>query len=89
MNRGGRPPNPFQARWFSLMLASSPSSGYMSPEAAAYALAGDRENALKYLERACEGADEELILAIRLPAFDSIRSEPRYKEIVRKIGVPE
>jgi DNA-binding phage protein len=61
----------------------------MSAEAAAYALAGDRENALKYLERAYEEADEELILAIRLPAFDSIRSEPRYKEIVRKIGVSE
>jgi eukaryotic-like serine/threonine-protein kinase len=75
--------------YLALTLASSPSSDYMSPEAAAYALAGDRENALKYLERAYEGADEELILAIRLPAFDSIRSEPRYKEIVRKIGVPE
>ncbi len=75
--------------YLALTLASSPSSDYMSPEAAAYALAGDRENALKYLERAFEGADEELILAIRLPAFDSIRSEPRYKEIVRKIGVPE
>jgi Flp pilus assembly protein TadD len=58
-------------------------------EAAAYALAGDRENALKYLERAYEGADEELILAIRLPSFDSLRSDPRYKDIARKVGVPE
>ena len=75
--------------YLALMLAATPPSEYMSTEAAAYALAGDRENALKYLERAYEGADEELILAIRLPAFDSLRSDPRYKEVVRKIGLPE
>ena len=74
--------------YLALMLAATPPSEYMSTEAAAYALAGDRENALKYLERAYEGADEELILAIRLPAFDSLRSDPRYKEVVRKIGLP-
>jgi eukaryotic-like serine/threonine-protein kinase len=75
--------------YLALTLATSPSSDYMSMEAAAYALAGDRENALKYLERAYEGADEELILAIRLPSFDSLRSDPRYKDIARKVGVPE
>ena len=75
--------------YVALTLAATPPSEYMSTEAAAYALAGDRENALKYLERAYEGADEELLLAIRLPAFDSLRSDPRYKDVVRKVGLPE
>ena len=62
---------------------------WFSAIAVAYGYANDRENALAYLEKAYSLADEEILLSIRLPAFDFIRSDPRYAEVMRRMGLPE
>jgi eukaryotic-like serine/threonine-protein kinase len=70
-------------------LASSVKDEPMSGVAVAYGYAKDRENTLKYLEKAYSQADEELLLSVRLPAFDFIRSDPRYADLMRRMGLPE
>jgi eukaryotic-like serine/threonine-protein kinase len=57
--------------------------------AVAYAASGNHAKALDYLEQAYAEGNDELILAIRYPALDSLRSEPRYKDLVRRMGLPE
>jgi eukaryotic-like serine/threonine-protein kinase len=57
--------------------------------AVGFALAGDRNKAFEFLEKALAEEDDELIFAIRYPAFDSIRSDPRYADLMRRLGLPE
>jgi len=57
--------------------------------AAAYAAAGDREKTFEYLERAYAEQDTELLCSIRFPAFDPMRSDPRFKEMMRRLGLPD
>ena len=91
-------PGPFStdARGYSrLMLAvvlrdvakDNASGQAMSDVAAAFALAGDRDKTFEYLEKAYAGKDSDLI--IRFPAFDAIRSDPRYADLMRRLGLPE
>ena len=56
--------------------------------ALAYALAGDRDKAFEYLEQAYSQEDSELMAIIRLPGFDSLHSDPRWAELMKKIGLP-
>jgi serine/threonine protein kinase/TolB-like protein/tetratricopeptide (TPR) repeat protein len=73
--------------YIAVTLASKEDS--MSGVAVAYACAGDREKTLEYLEKAYSQADEELLLSIRMPGFDFIRGDPRYADLMRRIGLPE
>jgi Tfp pilus assembly protein PilF len=56
--------------------------------AVAYAAAGDRNKAFEYLERAYAEDDDELLAVIRWPCFDSLHSDPRWAELLKKIGLP-
>jgi hypothetical protein len=56
--------------------------------ALAYAVAGDREKAFEYLERAYSEDDDELLAVIRFPGFDSLQSDPRWANLLKKIGLP-
>jgi eukaryotic-like serine/threonine-protein kinase len=56
--------------------------------ALAYALAGDRDKAFEYLERAYSEEDSELMAVIRFPGFDSLHSDPRWAELLGKLGLP-
>jgi tetratricopeptide (TPR) repeat protein len=56
--------------------------------AAAYALAGDRDQAFHYLDSAYEQRDDELFAVIRFPAFDSLKSDPRWAALLHKVGLP-
>jgi serine/threonine protein kinase/tetratricopeptide (TPR) repeat protein len=55
----------------------------------AAALAGDRDLAFKYLEQSFADGDNELLIAIREPALDPLRSDPRFKDLMRRLGLPE
>jgi serine/threonine protein kinase/Tfp pilus assembly protein PilF len=57
--------------------------------AVASVLAGDRNQAFEYLEKAYSDGDSELLFVIRYPAFDLIRSDPRFKDLMRRLGLPE
>jgi len=57
--------------------------------AVSYALAGDRDKAFEYLEKAYAEQDSELMACIRFPAFDLLRSDARFKDLMRRLGLPE
>jgi serine/threonine protein kinase/tetratricopeptide (TPR) repeat protein len=60
-----------------------------SAVAVAAALAGDRDQAFEYLEKAYSDGDSELLFVIRFPAMDTLRSDPRFKDLMRRLGLPE
>jgi len=57
--------------------------------AGAAALAGNREQAFEYLEKAYSDGDSELLFFIREPALDSLRPDPRFKDLMSRLGLPE
>jgi predicted Zn-dependent protease len=57
--------------------------------AASASITGDRNKAFDYLERAYANREIELVLCIRYPTFDPIRSDPRYADLMRRMGLPE
>jgi TolB-like protein/Tfp pilus assembly protein PilF len=59
---------------------------YAAQEALIYASVGDRDQALAFLEKAYD--DRFDALALRSPAFDPLRSDPRFRDLRRRIGLP-
>jgi hypothetical protein len=57
--------------------------------ALALSVTGDRNRALDYLERAVSAQEIEVVLCLRYPSFDPIRSDPRYKALVARLGLAE
>jgi eukaryotic-like serine/threonine-protein kinase len=53
-----------------------------------YALAGDRNKAFEYLDKAYAEQDSEIMACIRFPAFDSLHSDPRWAAFMSKLGLP-
>ena len=64
---------------------------YVSPWLVAiiYAELGDREKAFLWLEKAYQGREHDLAFARVWPMFDGLRSDPRYQELIRRVGLPE
>jgi tetratricopeptide (TPR) repeat protein len=63
---------------------------YVSPFniALIYGGLGDNRQALDWLEMAYKEHAPSLNLLKLSPAFDSLRSEPRFTELVKRIGLP-
>ena len=61
-------------------------SGYSI--ALVYTALGDRDNAFIWLEKSYEKKTQNLIWLKSDPEFDPLRSDPRYKELTDKIGLP-
>jgi serine/threonine protein kinase/tetratricopeptide (TPR) repeat protein len=57
--------------------------------ALALSVTGERNRALDYLEKALSNQEIEVVLCIRYPSFDPIRSDPRYQAVVGRLGLPE
>jgi serine/threonine protein kinase/tetratricopeptide (TPR) repeat protein len=62
---------------------------YVSPWglASIYARLGDTERALEWLERAFDEHDSTLVWLKVHPRFDGLRDQPRFLEILKKIGL--
>jgi tetratricopeptide (TPR) repeat protein len=62
---------------------------YVSPVnfAKLYLGLGDRERVLEWLEKACEERAVKLPWFLCDPVLDSFREEPRFKEVIRRVGV--
>jgi eukaryotic-like serine/threonine-protein kinase len=54
----------------------------------AYALAGNRDKAFDYLEKAVADQDDEITAVIRFPAFDHLKSDPRWPALLHKLNLP-
>ena len=52
-----------------------------------YAAAGDIDLAFEWLEKAYERRIPQLPHIMGYPDFDSIRSDPRYEDLLRRIGI--
>jgi len=56
--------------------------------AAGYAELGDRERAFACLEKAYQEHDPWLPMDMAAPRFDPLRSDPRFQNLLRRIGLP-
>jgi serine/threonine protein kinase/tetratricopeptide (TPR) repeat protein len=70
-------------------LKASSNERYVCPHHVAqiYAIAGDKEQAFECLEQACREHHPELIDLKVEPAFDPLRSDPRYADLLQRVGL--
>jgi TolB-like protein/DNA-binding winged helix-turn-helix (wHTH) protein len=54
-----------------------------------YVYLDDKEQALNWLRKAYEERDGELVFLARDAAWDPLRSDPRFREVVRRVGLPQ
>jgi hypothetical protein len=52
-----------------------------------YAALGDQEAAFEWLDRALDQHSNSCLLLAIDPAFEAFRSDPRFQEATRKIGI--
>jgi TolB-like protein/DNA-binding winged helix-turn-helix (wHTH) protein/tetratricopeptide (TPR) repeat protein len=78
------------AEWMLNHAKSENVKGYVSPLALAlaYAQTENRDETLKYLEQAYAEHSSKLVFLQNNPIFDFLRSEPRYRALVTKMGLP-
>ena len=57
--------------------------------AGVYAQLGDKDNAFLWLERAYENRDFFLTFVKVDPQMDPLRSDPRFKDLLTRIGLPQ
>jgi tetratricopeptide (TPR) repeat protein len=72
-----------------LKLALDPRMGTPTLVAVVYALMGNRDKAFEYLEKAYTEQDTELMACIRFAAFDGLRSDARFKDLMRRMALPD
>ncbi len=72
-------------------LAARSKFTYVQPMKIArqYTWAGEKERALKWLEKAYQERDAQLVYINVPPEWDSLRDEPRFQDIVRRMNFPE
>jgi tetratricopeptide (TPR) repeat protein len=63
---------------------------YVSPSfiAAVYAALGEKEQAFQWLNKAYEGRAQIIMFLKVDPTFHSLRSDPRFADLVRRVGLP-
>ncbi|MDQ3749340.1 MAG: tetratricopeptide repeat protein, partial [Acidobacteriota bacterium] len=62
---------------------------YISPTliAIVYAGLGEKEQAIEWLDKAYNGQDSNLVYLKVDPMFDSLRSDPRFADLLRRVGL--
>jgi tetratricopeptide (TPR) repeat protein len=70
-----------------LKKRSNPAYSHASEIAVVYASLGDTDQAMKWLEKGYEERFNPSVL--RRPGFDPLRSDPRFEDLVRRIGLPD
>jgi len=75
--------------YLALALAGLNQPDWQAQVGMAYALNGNRDKAFEYLNNAYDAHELDLILGVRFPGLDPLRSDPRYSELMRRLGLPE
>jgi tetratricopeptide (TPR) repeat protein len=76
------------ARGFFELCKTIEGEGGSAIFAVAAALVGEKDEAFRALEKSRAEGDGELLFAIRYPALDSLRSDARYADLMKKLGLP-
>ena len=78
-------------RQWSIKQKSDPSKPGYNPTSVAgnYALLGDKDNAFVWLEKAYKQRASELIFLKVNREWENLRSDPRYADLLRRIGFPQ
>jgi hypothetical protein len=71
------------AEWW---VANFPATHYGAPS---YIMAGKNQEALDRLELGFEQHDPNMPYLSVLPIYDSLRNEPRFKDLLRRMNLPE
>jgi tetratricopeptide (TPR) repeat protein len=50
---------------------------------------GEKEHAIEWLEKSYEDREDSLIWLNSDPGLDGLRSEPRFQDLVRRVGLPQ
>ncbi len=81
---------PEEARRLLGELEEASKTRYVSlPEIAQlYAVLGEKERALEWLERDYQSGDRTLWFSYQSPAFDSLRKDPRFRSMLRRMNLP-
>jgi len=66
---------------------SNPIGAWKTNIAALYARLGDRDKAFTWLEKAYEEEEEGLTLLKVEPRFDNLRGDPRFQDLLRRVGL--
>jgi eukaryotic-like serine/threonine-protein kinase len=88
--------SPIPANWSAdakgyneLAVVALPKVGDWYADAAlTFAVRGDRDKAFEYLNRALSDQSTDLILDVRFPVLDSLRADPRFLDLMRRLGLP-
>jgi TolB-like protein/class 3 adenylate cyclase/Flp pilus assembly protein TadD len=80
-----RGPNYWQDRLVSATKLYDDGRATASAVAGIYAILGDKEQAVDWLEKAYEESDDFLVFLNIQPQFENLRSEPRFRALVKKI----
>jgi hypothetical protein len=69
----------------------SSKSNYVPPVLVAEAClrVGDKECAFEWLEKGFEEHDDLMINLKVEPVFDGLRSDPRFQDLIRRVGIPQ
>ena len=49
---------------------------------------GDKDQVFVWLEKAYQGREHDLAFSNAWPMFDSLHSDPRYQDLIRRVGLP-
>jgi hypothetical protein len=87
-------PTPCQGRGSALrvlgQLEELSQRRYVSPVSFALVYMGlsEKDQAFAWLEKAYEEHSDSLVGLKRLPEYDSLRSDPRFQDLLRRMGLP-
>jgi Tfp pilus assembly protein PilF len=76
--------------WLNDLITQS-THGYVSAFSVAtlYARLGEKDHALEWLEKAYQARDADMVDSGTEPSFDSLHSDPRYADLLRRVGLPQ
>jgi len=73
----------------SLKEAGTPGCRCTFASAMVYSLLGETDAAIRTLEEAYDERDAEMVQLYANPAFDSIRSDPRFQALLHRMNFPD
>jgi TolB-like protein/DNA-binding winged helix-turn-helix (wHTH) protein/Flp pilus assembly protein TadD len=79
-----------QAQKVLRQLHAAAPNRYLEPDLIAliYAGLGERDEAFRWLEKAYAGRSVKLVILKVDPRFDTLRSDPRFADLTRRVGLP-